>query len=63
MSSMGTGNSSPTAINGRRNDTLIAEGDGSDDTISCGASIKDVVFADLTDVFPTSGPDACEVVR
>ncbi len=45
------------------NDMLMAAGDGSDDTITCGAGVKDVVFADLTDIFPTTGPDACEVVK
>jgi glucose/arabinose dehydrogenase len=46
-----------------RNDIVRANGDGSDDTITCGAGSADHVFADLTDIFPVAGPDACEIVN
>jgi Ca2+-binding RTX toxin-like protein len=44
------------------NDTIQAKGDGMIDDINCGAGTSDVVFADPIDTFPTTGPDACEVV-
>jgi Ca2+-binding RTX toxin-like protein len=46
----------------RGNDTFRASGDGSTDDINCGAGPSDVVFPDAIDVYPTSGPDACEVI-
>jgi N-acetylglucosamine-6-sulfatase len=45
------------------NDTILANGDGSSDEINCGAGLSDVVFADSIDVFETTGPDACEIVK
>jgi hypothetical protein len=45
------------------NDVIRANGDGSIDTITCGAGVRDHVFADQTDVFPVAGPDACERVN
>jgi hypothetical protein len=45
------------------NDTIWASGDGANDTITCGASPKDHVFADATDVILVTGPDACELVN
>jgi Ca2+-binding RTX toxin-like protein len=45
------------------NDTIRANGDGFDDTITCGAGSEDHVFADPTDTFPAVGPDACELVN
>jgi Ca2+-binding RTX toxin-like protein len=44
------------------NDTIRASGDGAADNIKCGLG-TDVVFPDPIDVFPTSGPDACEIVK
>jgi N-acetylglucosamine-6-sulfatase len=58
------GGAGPDVLDGgRANDTIRASGDGWSDDINCGAGTADVVFADAIDVFPTSGPDACEVVR
>jgi serralysin len=45
------------------NDTIRANGDGFDDTITCGAGSSDHVFADPTDVFPSAGPDGCELIN
>lgn len=42
------------------NDKLKSKGDGAVDTVTCGAGLRDEIVADLTDVFPTTGPDACE---
>jgi Ca2+-binding RTX toxin-like protein len=44
------------------NDTIRANGDGTADNINCGLG-TDVVFPDPIDVFPRTGPDACEVVK
>ena len=44
------------------NDTIRANGDGAADDINCGPG-TDVVFADPIDIFPTTGPDACEIVK
>jgi N-acetylglucosamine-6-sulfatase len=68
-----TGNDGPNALIGgggadqlsglAGDDTIVANGDGSSDQVSCGAGSLDVIFADPVDVFPTAGPDACEDVR
>jgi glucose/arabinose dehydrogenase len=59
-----TGGAGPDQLHGLgANDTVQAKGDGSNDTINCGAGPKDVVFPDPGDAFPVSGPDACELVR
>ena len=42
-------------------DTIRANGDGFNDTITCGPA-SDRVYADAGDSFPSSGPDACEAV-
>jgi N-acetylglucosamine-6-sulfatase len=44
-------------------DLIQTYGDGSSDGINCGAGVFDVVFPDAVDIFATSGPDACEVVK
>lgn len=56
----GPGQDTLTGLQG--NDEIFAK-DSTSDTISCGAGMKDHVFPDLVDVFPTSGPDACELVN
>lgn len=45
------------------NDEIRAQDGGTIDTITCGAGPKDHVFADPGDVFPATGPDACERVN
>jgi hypothetical protein len=45
------------------NDQIRAKDGGTIDTITCGAGPADRLFADLgVDIFPTDGPDACEIV-
>jgi Ca2+-binding RTX toxin-like protein len=68
-----TGSAAPNALTGgggadnlhglAGNDTIRADGDGFDDTITCGGGTTDHVFADPTDTFPVAGPDACELVN
>jgi Ca2+-binding RTX toxin-like protein len=68
-----TGNDSPNTLTGLAgadhlhglgaNDVIQANDGGTADDITCGAGAGDHVFVDLMDVFPTTGPDACELVN
>jgi hypothetical protein len=63
-SNMLTGGAGVDELHGlAANDTIRAKGDGSNDTINCGAGPNDRLFADLGDIFPSPpDPGACEIV-
>jgi Glucose / Sorbosone dehydrogenase/RTX calcium-binding nonapeptide repeat (4 copies) len=68
-----TGNAAPNALTGgpgadelhglAGNDEIRAQDRGTADMITCGQGSGDHVFADANDVFPATGPDACELVN